>query len=697
MSGVGKLNQEVTLDDYSPEETETEDDTVAEALKRAEKAMECWGDLYEKAREDLLFLSDEPGAQWNSSDYQARVANRVPVITIDQLMQFVNQVANNIRMNTPSINIIPGDQEADEETAEIFKGRIKDIEHTSRADLAYDCAVLSAIKCGFGYIRVDHDWRNDAGFEQDILIKRVINPFSIIIDPQSTEPDGSDMRYAFVIEEITKDDFYKRYPDKECKSFDISGYKPAGESKEEMVCVAEYFEVEEEEERIGLLEDGTSEAYQNGRKYLRTRANRKRTIKRYMLSGAEVLEETTFPGRFIPIVPVYGEESWIAGKRQINSLIRRSKDAQRMYNFWKTMEAELLMRAPKSVAIAPTGTTENYEEDWLSPNKPAVLRYDPVTLPNGQVAPPPTLTPPPPIPAGIVNASISAQNDIRATLGLYGAYLGEKSNEQSGLAINARKVQGETVTYHFGDNLVISIEQVGRILVGMIPEIDVGPRIVRVIGAEDDTNLVGVNGALVEGQERTYDLERGQYTVRVTTGASTATMRQEAALLFQEMLAKNPALLNVFGDLMFKYQDFPGSQAAADRAKAILLPEVRATIEGERPPEVVALENQLQQMQQAMAAMQQELQSSQNDTQIKMIEASTKAQSEQAKALISADELALKEREMEANIAARMKELALKEREIALKERELGIRVAEDSLAALTEEAGVVASPMAGQ
>lgn len=680
--------------DFDQNLEEPEDDVDNVVLERAKKnaahAAEMWREIYNKAREDLHFLSDEPSAQWDTQDYETRTNRKKPILTVDQLMQFVNQVQNNIRMNTPSINIIPNDQDANEDIAEIFKGRIKDIEHQSKADDAYDTAAASAIKCSIGFIRVDHKYKDDASFEQEIVINRVVNPFSILIDPNSIEPDGSDAEYALVIDEMTEEQFERQYPDAEPISFDLDDGKTEIANRDQKVInVVEYFEIEREYKTIGVSENGDIEEAQEEKPYMRKRKIEKRVVHRYKMSGAAILEKTTFPSRYIPIIPVYGEEAWEAGKRKLNSLIRRSKDAQRMFNYWKTMEAEMLIRAPKATAIAAVGTTENFADDWLNPEKAAVLRYEPKQAPNGQFLPPPQLTPPVQIPVGISQASMQAQNDIKTTLGLYNAYVGDRSNEASGVAINARKIQGEAAVYHFGDNLVRSICQVGRLLCSMIPIIDSEPKFVRIIDEEGGTKLVGINGAIAEDQEESYYLERGQYSVRVTTGQSTPTMRQEAALLFKDIVTSNPDMMAVVGDLMFKYQDFPGSSAVSERMKALLRPEIKASQEGDNP-ELAQMQAQNQQLQQAIEQMQAEMQSKQGELQMKQQEVQLKAQGEQESNQIELMRLRLEEQ----RIAG---ELRIKEQEIALKARELELKEAELVANRADRMAGMVVQPVTGQ
>lgn len=650
-------------------------DVIESALAFYKRAFDHWDEIYTKAKADLKFLSDEPSAQWDSKDYEDRIKKGRPALQFDQLSQFINQVSNNVRMSTPSINVIPSDDAATNDVAKIIKGRIKDIEYQSKADDAYDTGVNSAIKCSIGFIRVDHDYKHPTGFEQELKIKRVVNPFAILLDPDSIEPDGSDAMSAIVIDELSEANFEREFPSKEKVSFCAEEDRDAHQSKN-IVCIAEYFKIEITSELYGLLPNGEVEPLRKGVEYKQTRPYEKRTVRRYKLSGQDILEETTFPGRYIPIIPVYGEEAWEGGKRKLNSLIRRAKDPQRMFNYWKSTEAELLKRAPKAVAIAPGGVTEPYAEDWKNPDKSYVLRYEAKQGKDGTWLPAPTLNQPPPIPAGIVNASMAAQQDIKSTMGLYNAFVGQTSNETSGIAINARKVEGDRSVYHFGDNLVRSIGQVGNVLVCAIAEIEDTPKLSRIIGDDGNAELVGVNGALAEGQKESFFLSRGQYSIRVMTGSSLPTMKLEAAQMLKELMAENPNIAALVSDLFIKYQDFPGSEAIAKRLEVMLPPEIKAMMNNEsQDPQLVSLTQQNQKMHAVVQQLQAQLQAAQADksmsdfeAQTKLIEAQTKQQQAQFDQAIQIEELKFEREKFAAEQLNKQKEFELKERDLDQKQ-----------------------------
>lgn len=615
-----------------------DDKTLDRAKERYKTAKDGWSDVYSKAVDDQNFLSDEPFAQWDKEEATSRTRVKRPVLTIDQLGQFIHQVVNDIRMNTPSIKVMPDGDGADVETAEIYEGLIRAIEYNSNADVAYDTSVDFSVKSSVGFIRVDHDYISSTGFDQELLIKRVINPQSVLLDPDSIEPDGSDAKYGFVLEEVDKDEFKKLYPKATPVSFGDENPNKTRES-DKKITVAEFFEIIESSKTIGLKDDGTDEEVDESKTYKTTRKVSKCTVKRSKLSGEDVLDETTFPGIYVPLVPVYGEEAWIEGKRQINSLIRKSKEAQYMYNLWKSLETELLLKQQQAPVQAAVGQMEGFEEDWKTPDKAMVLYYHQKDV-NGDQAPPPQRLQPPTIPTGIVNAARETVDDIKATMGIYNAGLGEKSNVISGVAYNSQKKEGDVATFHFGDNLTRSIAHVGQILLFAIPEIYDTARIIKIVGQEDEIKNIAINGAQsTQDQERAFDLTKGKFNVRVITGPAFTTIRQEAAAMYQDVLKILPpeAAMNVL-DLVFKYQDGPGSQALSARFKKMVNPQFldKSDLEQDQPdPQVLQLQQQLQQMgqaaQQEIQQLQQQLQDKSVDNQTKLMDSQAKQEDSQTK------------------------------------------------------------------
>jgi hypothetical protein len=647
----------------SAPDTEEKETLVSQARDRYVKAKEVWGPIYEKARADLKFLSDEPDAQWDPEDLQKRKAVGLSCITLDKVDQSVHQVINNIRQNTPAINVIPDGEGGTQKTADAFKGIIKGIEYNSRADSAYDTGAENAVKARIGFIRVDNEYSDDETFLQKLCIKRVVNPLACYIDPMSIEVDGSDANWGFVLDTMTVREFKANWPEKNPISFDADKKSDGSAAKDDdEIMIAEYFCKEMVKRDIVQLRNGETADFAEGLDYTSKRTVSKIKITRSKLSGDDELETTTFPGKYIPIVPVYGKEAWEDGKRRLQSLISKVKPGARLHNTWASIETDMLMKASRSPVTAAEGSYERHIDAYRNPDKYPVLPYTAYDS-KGQLLPPPQRLDPFPIPTGVVNARRESVDDIKAAMGIFNASLGLQSNETSGVAIARRQQQGDSATFHYGDNLVKSIEQVGRILVHAIPEIYDTERFLLSVDEEDKTSIVGVNGAMADGQEEPVDLKAGRYTVRVTTGASSSTKRQETVAALGEMFAGNPDLIARFGDIYFKNSDFAGAQAMASRAEKMLPPELKEDENG-----ASAADAQVQQMTGQMQQMEQVIEQLHEQLQNKQIDAQNKMQGDLAKAEIDR-QIKVAELEM------KRIDLAMKDRELAMKELDMRAQV----------------------
>lgn len=611
------------------------DDKVKDAIERHSEAEEAWAENYEAAQKDLDFYDSEN--QWDDQARKYLKARNQLALTLNKIPKFVNRVANQIRLNTPSINVDPIDDGSDVDTAEILQGLIRNIEAVSGADMAYDNAVTCAIKGGIGFFRIDHDYAAPDTFEQHILIKSVVNPLSVLIDPLSTEMDGSDSRYAFVTDKLPKDEFEKLYPDAKPVGFDASSYERQ-ETRGDVITIAEHFYIKPEQVEIGLMADGSVIMLSEnmGVSPIKTRTITKNKVYRCKLTGSEVLEESIFPAAYIPLIPVYGDVHWMEGKRYTYSLIRNMKEAQRLYNLGKSLEVALLKKAPKNQWVAAEGQVHGYEGQWKNPDAVETLIYKPADV-KGQVLPPPRREAPPPVPQGVMALSASALEDLKDISGIYDASLGMRSNETSGIAIQQRQNEADLATAHFEDNLRRSIRHAGRIIMDMIPRIYDTERVIRVIGKEQEQKLVRVNSpVLMDGQLRPYDIRTGKYDINVTTGQSYASKRQESAAFMTEVIRGNPQLMGVIGDLAFKNMDVAGAEAIASRLKKTIPPQLLDESEREQDqpqvdPEKEQMAMMLQQAQQAMAQMQAQVQALEGQAQNNQAEAQIKAMSEQAK------------------------------------------------------------------
>jgi hypothetical protein len=472
---------------------------------------------------------------------------------------------------------------------------------------------------------------------------------------------------VFIHERIDKDEFKEMYPDAELTDWVLDDEESGDWQGEDKITVSEVYWLEETERKVHLLEDGTKSddeelamAKADGVEPPPIKSTR--TMKDVQLwwakmSGHEFLEKPTkLPGRYIPVVPVWGNEYDIEGEVSYIGMIHSAMDAQRLYNYSRSAYAERVALTPKAPYIAAAGQIDNYADQWetANSNSHAVLVYDPQSI-DGTVLPAPQRQPASDIPSGFQADMQISEHDIQSALGMYNASLGAQSNEKSGRAIMARQREGDTSTFHYHDNLSRAIRHCGQIIVDIAPHYYDTKRVVRILGVDGTSEMAELDpeqktAVAKRGKASIYNLNIGQYDVSVSAGPSYNTRRQEAAEAMMQLTQANPQLFAIVGDLMVKSMDWPGAEEIADRLKIMLPPEIKqqeAAEEQDIPPEAQAI---MQQAQQAIAEREQALQQAAEQMQqltAQIAELQQAVDSKQMEAQIKAQELEIKNKEVD--------------------------------------------------
>ena len=644
-------------------------DILATARARLDLAVSALAESREDEIDDLRFYAGSPDNHWQwpadvlatRGAVQGQTINARPCLTINKLPQHVRQVTNDQRQNRPGAKVIPVDDNADVEVADIFNGMIRHIEYISDADVAYDTACENQVSYGEGYLRLLTEYCEDNTFDQDIKIGRVRNSFSVYMDPTIQDPTGADAKWCFVTEDVTKAEFERMYPDASpittLQSLGVGDQSISNWLNEDTIRIADYYYIDFDRTTLNLYPgnatafEGTPEDKQLRAMYgapKKTRQSDRPRIKYCKINGYEILEEREWAGKYIPIVRIVGNEFEVDGRLYVSGLVRNAKDAQRMYNYWVSQEAEMLALAPKAPFIGYGGQFEGYENQWKTANTQnwPYLEVNPdVTDGQGGMLPLPARAQPPMASSGLLQAKAGASEDIKSTTGQYNASLGMGSNERSGRAILARQREGDVGTYHYGDNLARGVRHVARQLVDLIPKIYDTQRIARIIGEDGETKMVKINpdqeqpvNKIVDERgivmEKIYNPGVGKYDVVAITGPGYATKRQEALEAMAQLLQGNPQLWQVAGDLFVKNMDWPGAQEMSKRFAKTIDPKFLS--DADANPALQAAQQQMQAMAQEMEQMHQmitnvgksiEMQDQQRkdfEAEVKMYEAETK-------------------------------------------------------------------------
>jgi hypothetical protein len=546
------------------------------------------------------------GEQWEDNVKSARIARRKPVLTINRIPAFVAQVMGSRIQNETVIKVLP-DNGGTKDVAKVREGLMRSIQKTSRAEQAYDNALLGAIVCGIGNFQIELDYESDEVWDQSIRIARIPDHFAVLWDRSMTEPTGSDATRCFVIESMPYDTYMALYPWATPTSV-ISDRMPAEIANttwygEVDVRIVSYWTIRKRKRTIAMLNTGATVDVtdENRAEILLNVAQRPdgtpmiRDVMRsyacmYRCSGADVLEGPyELPISRVPVFRVPGWEIRVGSIMHRWGLVRNMKDPQRLHNYWRSAIAERIMQSPKNVWVASDTAVAGREKKWRDSHR----SDDPLLIWNAESGQKPEPQPPVQVEQALIAQAEITSQDMKDVSNIHEANLGMPSNEVSGAAINARVRVSDTGTAIFNANLSKAIEECGRVANELVPVVYDTARVIKVMGDDSQQYMQAINDTT---NPQSVDITAGKYSVTVSTGPSYATKRIEAA---ESMMALAQAMPQTFAqapDILVESLDWPGSDKLAARFRKLLPPGVLSP--NEQTPETQAAQAGQQQAQQ---------------------------------------------------------------------------------------------------
>jgi hypothetical protein len=282
-----------------------------------------------------------------------------------------------------------------------------------------------------------------------------------------------------------------------------------------------------------------------------------------------------------------------------------------MLNYNASMSVEIVALQPKSPFMAPGRSIEGQEQyKTLNINGFPVILYNDIDdeAPEGaqKIDPPFRLEPPKPSEAH-ERGQETAERQMMMISGQFQAQMGENDTQSaaSGKAINERKEQGDTATYHFTEHMGDMLRYIGMQLLDLIPKIYDTKRTLHVLDDDGEKHWIMIDPDQKEVVRELQDIKEDEEAVKIALnpaigeyecvsdpGPDFATQRQEAWNALGTILQQNKELVAVIGDLLFKYGDFPGAEAIMER----LQKEIKATkpylFDDNVEPQMMALQEQ---------------------------------------------------------------------------------------------------------
>jgi len=577
----------------------------------------AWAQNRKNHADDVRFLYIE---QWDSQDRDERTKNHVPTLTINLLLRHSHSLVNSIRQNIPGSIVSPKDDDAHKDVARILEGHLRNVNHSSNADLAMVLAAANAEHGGYGaweivtkYEQDDPDEAEPDAFDQEIRLKPIPHMSLLYFDPHFIMPDASDLEDYCLVSRLAKKRFEAKYGE--------PGERPTGDTvsaafsqlwNEEMVPVAKWCYLDSETRTIT--------------KGKRSRTATVQTVKWIKTNGKRILERGTLPIKRVPLILTFGDLVPIDGRWHTQGQVRPQRDPQRAYNYMESGIARAIGNATMSGWTGPSESMEAFENIYAEQNrKPTpMLPYEPTVVGN-TVLKPERIVPDPP-PAALLAGRESAAQNIENVSGKFQPMPNGPSNRITLGQETARRNDSDLGTFQYADNLRRAKKLSDSIVLDLTPAVYDTERVLRILGEDGSTHdTVNVNTEQhpdampeavwssrdVEGKiVKNYDLRIGTYGVEVESGPDFATRRDQEAANQLELMKVNPALAPVVSYFMAGNQKWRGAEKLQTAVLAMLnmtMPQVAQALTDKESmdpqAEAAQLRAQVQQLTQAAQQM----------------------------------------------------------------------------------------------
>lgn len=591
--------------DFQGELTDDEDENIdAAILDEAKKNIYAWYTFfamnYEKAENDKQFTLL---TQWNTQEQEEIVRLNLPTLQFNKLYDFTKKIIGEARNITPSLQVRSKkyvSSKNDDENLQlqnsinIIENLIRATAYDSQAQLAYQTAFANAIYCGYGAIHIKYDYEDSMTFNRVAKVEGVTVAERAFFDPTATTPCKTDGDYAGIYYDVDRRTFKHMYPNIQYPSSfpeDVPRYFTW--DTEQTITIVDYYKKEWFKRKLVLLANGEALTEEDYNRYslemellgqpmpeiVDERDSDDYEIWHYKMINGHVLESSKHPSKILPVIFVDGDSFMFRGLQYTQSFVRHAIDAQRFLNYTGIAIAQGLKNTRKEQFIGTPTNIKGYEKYWQRPEL-----YQGILLANPDPKTGmPTKLPPSEIPSSLYQNYERAEMDIQSILGLYNANLGAPTAETSGIAINAKKQQGQFAAAVYRDNLIRAQEEVARAFLSMIPVIYDTERTVTLIQADGTSSAVQINQRMPDGSIKN-DITGNYYDIVIEAGANYADQKQAALELLVNLVKANPSVFPLVADLIADNMDIENRPQLVERLRTLVPPAILAKEKGEKAP-----------------------------------------------------------------------------------------------------------------
>jgi len=496
------------------------------------------------ANEDMRFIGVD-GGMWEDFLSDSYSDNRVKLefdITSPYVMRYIGER----NLNRANVVFTPDDANTSPDDANLLNGIYRSDFKDNDGQIAQDTSIYETAVCGMGAFKISTrfvDEEDPENEDQETVWTPIINAYDhVMFDETATRADKADAKRVTVLTGHSPESFKDQWPD----ARPVSAYSPENSlsfnwSTREVIYVAERYEIKVIKEKVQVwqnVEANQIKAYPEkemetlkpelealGWEFVRKRTMKRRTVWKSIFNGDDFLEKPKrIPGKWLPIIPMYGVRTYVSNVENFRGLVRKLKDANRVLN---TSVSRMTEDSSVSGSSLPIFTRDQIKSDdvknaWADKSDKAFLYIDPQldadgrpvpfagipTLPTNQVDPN-TL--------GVVDI---VSNFVQRETG--NAPQDAINPDASGKAIDALKSREDLNTQIITDNIHQSIKHSGKVWESISGDIYTRSQMKKVLGLNGTIRHEQINMNSLDPQTGNpitiNDVSKGRFSVDIELG-----------------------------------------------------------------------------------------------------------------------------------------------------------------------------------
>lgn len=579
----------------------------------------------------------------SESDKAVLNITQKPQIESNIMEPHISRLCGEFAEQEPSLIVSSADgEQTDPALIEFLDGHFRWMLHEANNDGMQYNTYLDQLGGGYSGMEVKTDYESERGFNQVIRLCKPDDVTMTGFDPLARKPHKGDGRYWFNLYPKLLCEFDEEYEG--INTGDVSfvrqnlssfNWSYTTQRQEKVLLMGEYFEKKKKKAKLvklsneqTMLEDEYeqfvaewNEAVQRGLTIQQapvivdTRKTEITTICRYILIETEVLEYTETNFDLLNGVFVDGNSVWLregggtgANKQMTRPYAWQAFGIQRLKNFaMQCLGAELenMVQHKWIIPIEGLPSQEEYRDVYANNQVPNNVMYQAyynkdVTKP----LPPPQAVVRPPIPPEIMNTFMACDQALQVILGSGDAALGVNDQGESGKAVIARVTQSNSAAMPYIVGNLQALNQVGQIVVSLIPKVYKAPRSLPVIDKQGKRSYTKVN--VDGGLNLNYDASK--LHVRVEAGVNFHVQQQQALQQMVALANADPVFANFMNsmclDIIVGNLDMRGADIIKQRAEKYMEMMQQQQAQAANQPNPLMMKMQLQQQQLAQEGQQ---------------------------------------------------------------------------------------------